>query len=211
MARGVPMLSGMTEQRGLRTGHLVALAGAAVALASLWAPWYRVDLGSLRDALAQRPGIAGTQAGSFLQSLMALLPRSVSGNAWQTLHQTDVLVAIGSCAALAALLAAAGTFGSGIRVSLDAAARLSSAAGAVCALFVAGRALNPPGPNAYLDVRWGAWACLIGLGLMVAGGLSALNPGRASRTAPGQEQGWGLSASTAPPSATPPDGVPHPG
>ena len=173
------MLSAMTDQRGLRTGHLVALAGAVVALASLWAPWYRVDLGSLRDALQQRTGVAGTPAGNFLASLMALLPRSISGNAWQTLHNTDVLVAIGSCAALAALLAAAGTFGPGIRVSLDAAARLSTGAGAVCALFVAGRALNPPGPNAYLDVRWGAWTCLIGCVAMVAGGAAAQTTGRA--------------------------------
>jgi hypothetical protein len=210
------MLPAMTEQRGLRTGHLVALAGAAATLASLWAPWYRVDLGSLRDALQQQTGVVGTPAGNFLQSLMALLPRSVSGNAWQTLHQTDVLVAAGSCAALSARVGAAGTVGPGHRVSLDAAARLSSAAGAVCALFGAGRALNPPGPNADLDVRWGAWACLIGCVAMVAGGIAArstgrANPGRASGTAAGQEQGWGQCASTAPPSATPPDGVLRPG
>jgi len=163
----------MDDSRGLRTGHLVALGGAALALASLWAPWYRVDLDALRQALQQQPGFNGTSLGSFVASIAALLPHSISGDAWQTLHRLDLLVAFASGAAIVALLAAAGGLGTGIRVERDAAARVAVAAGAVCALFVAGRVMNPPGPNAYLDVRWGAWACLLGCALMVAGGIAA--------------------------------------
>jgi hypothetical protein len=171
----------MSDHRGLRSGHLVALAGACLALGSLWAPWYRVDLGAIQGALQQRAGLAGTPAGDFMQSLMALLPRSISGDAWQTLHDTDVLVAFASVAAIAALLAAGGSFGPGIRVSRDAASRLSAGAGAICALFVGGRAMNPPGPNVYIDVRWGAWACLIGCAAMAAGGVAASSARRQSR------------------------------
>jgi hypothetical protein len=107
-----------------------------------------------------------------------VLPRSISGDAWETLHRLDVLVAFASGTAIVALLAAAGSFGPGIRVARDAAARLSAGAGAVCALFVAGRVINPPGPDAYLEVRWGAWACLLGCGLMIAGGMRAAQPRR---------------------------------
>jgi hypothetical protein len=168
----------MDDPRGLTTGHLAALGGAVLALASLWAPWYRVDLDALRQALQQQPGFNGTPLGGFVQSIAAVLPRSISGDAWETLHRLDVLVAFASGVAIVALLAAAGSFGPGIRVARDAAARLSAGAGAVCALFVAGRVINPPGPDAYLEVRWGAWACLLGCGLMIAGGMRAAQPRR---------------------------------
>jgi hypothetical protein len=163
----------MEESRGLTTGHLAALGGACLALAALWAPWYRIDLGALQDALQQRPGLVGTPLGGFVQSLAALMPRSVSGDAWQVLDRTDVLVAMLAGAAIVALLAAAGTFGPGIRVARQVAARATVGAGAVSALFVGGRIMNPPGPNAYVDVRWGAWACLLGCVAMIAGGIAA--------------------------------------
>jgi hypothetical protein len=201
----------MDDSRGLRTGHLVALGGAALALASLWAPWYRVDLDALRQALQQQPGFNGTSLGGFVASIAALLPHSISGDAWQTLHRLDVLVAFASGAAIVALLAAAGALGAGIRVERDAAARVAIAAGAVCALFVAGRVMNPPGPNAIVDVRWGAWACLLGCGLMVAGGLMGSTVGRASGSRAGQEQGWGQCAGTDLASVPPPGAATRPG
>jgi len=163
----------MQTSRGLKPGHIIALAGACMALGALWGPWYRVDLDALRNALQQRPGIAGTQVGGFLQSLMALLPHSVSGDAWEVLHRVDVLVAVSTVLAVLALLATAGTFGSAIDIAGDAAGRLVAAAGAASGVFVAGRILDPPGPNTYLEVRWGAWACLAGCALMVVGGLMA--------------------------------------
>jgi hypothetical protein len=181
----------MNDPRGLRTSHLIALGGAGLALASLWAPWYRLHLpAALRDALQQHAGTLASPVGNFVQSLAALLPESVSGDAWLVFSRTDVLVAFLAALAITALLAAAGTFGSGIRVATDAAARVSAGAGAVAALAVGGRIANPPGPNAYVDVRWGAWACLIGCGLMVAGGLVALRspvltvPARATAAPP---------------------------
>ena len=193
----------MAESRGLRNGHLLALAGACLALAALWAPWYRIDLGALRDALQQRPGIAGTALGGFMQSLTALLPRSISGDAWQVLERTDVLVALLSGLSIAALLAAGGAFGPGIRVTRDSAARVTVGAGAVCALFVGGRVMNPPGPNAYIDVRWGAWACLLGCLAMIAGGISATTTSRAgivvAGTGPGEGQGVSTDLASVPP------------
>jgi hypothetical protein len=164
----------MHDERGLRTGHLLALGGAGLALAALWAPWYQLHLSALQDALQQR-GVLGTPVGNVLQSLTALLPRSISGNGWQVLERIDVLVALLAVSALAVLLAAAGAFGDGIRVARGAAARICVGAGVVGALAVGGRVLNPPGPNEFIDVRWGAWACLIGCAAMVIGGTLALS------------------------------------
>jgi hypothetical protein len=162
----------MSEQRGLRTGHLLALAGAGVTLASLWAPWYRLHLpAALRDLVQQRADAFGPAAGNFVRALTALLPASISGDAWTVFAHTDIVLAMGSALVGAVLLAAAGAFGPGIRVAGGAAARIAAGAGAIGFLVVAARIADPPGPNAYLDVRWGAWAGLIGCALMVAGGL----------------------------------------
>jgi hypothetical protein len=167
----------MSDARGLRNSHLAALAGAVLALCSLWAPWYRVHLpAALRDALAHGAGTVPAPIGGFVQSLAALLPESVSGDAWQVLHRIDVAVAFLAAAALAALLAAGGSLGAGVRVDRDAAARIAAGAGLVAGLLVAGRIADPPGPHAYVDVRWGAWACLLGCALMLAGGLLSLRP-----------------------------------
>jgi hypothetical protein len=199
----------MNDERGLQTGHLLALGGAALALAALWAPWYEIRLDGLQGALAQ-PGVAGTQVGNLLQSVTALLPKTISGDAWETLGRVDVLVALLAALSIAVLLAAAGAFGSGISVARDAAARACAGTGAIAALAVGARALDPPAPSAYVDVRWGAWACLIGCALMVAGGLLALRPGRASIVVAGKETGGGQCASTAAASSTPPGATRRP-
>jgi hypothetical protein len=169
------MLATMSESRGLRSGHLVALAGALLSLASLWAPWYRLHLPpGLRELLQQRADAFGPAAGNFVRALSSLLPDSISGDAWVVFTRTDVVLALISALVILTLLATAGTFGPGIGVAADSAARVASVAGALAGLAVAARMADPPGPNAYLDVRWGAWACLLGCALMIAGGIAAL-------------------------------------
>jgi hypothetical protein len=192
----------MNEPRGLRTGHLAALGGAVLALASLWAPWYRLHLpAALQDALQHRAGTLPAPLGTFVQSLATLLPESVSGNAWQVLGRTDVAVAFLSALVIAALLAAAGSFGRGVRVDLDAAGRVAAGAGTIAALAVGGRIVDAPGPDAYVDVRWGAWACLAGCALMVAGGLLALrrSPAPVPDNAPAPPAPTAVTGSVAPP------------
>ncbi len=173
----LPMLGTMNEDRGLRSGHLTALAGAVLTLGSLWAPWYRLHLpAALRDLLQQRADAYGPAAGNFMRSLASLLPDSVSGDAWLVFGRTDVVLALLSALVIVTLLAAAGTFGPGIGVAGGSAARVASLAGTVAGLAVVARMIDPPGPNAYLDVRWGAWACLLGCVLMVGGGIAAMRP-----------------------------------
>jgi len=171
---GCRCLSAMDEPRGLRSGHLVALTGALLSLGSLWAPWYRLHIpAALRELVQQRADAVGGPAADFVRSLTALLPDSVSGDAWLVFERTDVVLALIGVLVIAVLLAAAGAFGPGVRVAGQASARITTGAGALAALTVGARILDPPGPNAYLDVRWGAWACLLGCVLMIAGGLLA--------------------------------------
>jgi hypothetical protein len=167
-------VASMSESRGPRSGHLLALAGAGIALASLWAPWYRLHLpAALREMLQQRADAYGPAAGNFIRAMSALIPDSISGDAWLVFTRTDVLIALISALVIVTLLAGAGAFGTGVRVAGESAARAASVAGTVGGLAVAARMIDPPGPNAYLDVRWGAWACLLGCARMVAGGLMA--------------------------------------
>ena len=170
----VPMLERMSESRGLRSGHLLALAGAGTVLASLWAPWYRMHIpAALRDLVQQRADAYSPAAGSFVRSLSGLLPESISGDAWTVFGRVDVALALLGALVIVTMLAAAGAFGPGVRVAGEAAARAAALAGVVAGIMVAARIMDPPGPSAYLDVRWGAWACLLGCALMIAGGLMA--------------------------------------
>jgi hypothetical protein len=68
-------------ERGLHSGHLLALGGALIALGSLWAPWLK----------------------------LAASPAAVNG--WQMLHGLDIAVAAGAGAAILVLLGATGVFG----------------------------------------------------------------------------------------------------
>jgi len=171
------MLRTMSDRRGLRIGHLASLGGAVLAVASLWAPWYRVRLDLLHDALQARSAQLPAPVSGFaqqLEQLTALLPRSLSADAWLALHRLDALVAFAGGLTILALLAAGGALGPGIRVAGDAAARLALAAGAVTAVFVIGRIADPPGANVFIETRWGAWACLTGCIAMSAGAVLAL-------------------------------------
>src|SRR6478735_2573972 len=142
----VPMLGTMNEDRGMRSGHLMALGGAVLTLASRWAPWYRLHLpAAVRDVLQQRAYAYGPAAGNFMRSLASLLPDSVSGDAWLVFGRTDVVLALISALVIVTLLAAAGTFGPGIGVAGSSAARVASVAGTVAGLAVVARMIDAPG------------------------------------------------------------------
>src|SRR3977135_1422500 len=103
--------------QGLRTGHLVALAGAIAALASLWRPWYRIELPqSFRDMLngqaARTPGAFGDLA----RGLAGMLPSRLEASGGQELQGADVVLCVGAVAVAALVVAAAGAFGPAVRV-----------------------------------------------------------------------------------------------
>src|ERR1700712_4093663 len=105
------------EQKGLRTGHIVALVGAVVALASLWRPWYSVAVpDQLRGMLGEGGALGGDPGlmGQFARGLASALPQKIEASGWTELGGADVVLAVGAAAVVALVVAAAGAFGSGI-------------------------------------------------------------------------------------------------
>ena len=73
------------DQRGLRTGHLISLAGAAAAFATLWAPWYKVNVAEVIQAVSgQADRVLSPELARQFHAGAALLPSSVSVDAWPT-------------------------------------------------------------------------------------------------------------------------------
>jgi hypothetical protein len=165
------------EQKGLRSGHFLALVGALVAFASLWRPWYEVQIPQqLRDALSgqlgQDPGLLGQMA----RGIATALPRTISASGWKELEGADAAVAVGALAVVALVLGAGGTFGSAVRIDPAAAARGIAAAGTAGIVLALVHVAHRPGGSAagdYVHVAQGLWIALAGCVAIVAGGLWA--------------------------------------
>src|SRR4051812_33670734 len=105
------------EEQGLRTGHLIALAGALITLSSLWRPWYAIDLSpALRDTLTGQVGQAPGAFGQFAKSLISALPSRIEASGWHELDGADVALCNGALAVLALVLGSAGALGRPVHV-----------------------------------------------------------------------------------------------
>jgi hypothetical protein len=172
------------EQKGLRTGHIVAILGALTALASLWRPWYTVDVPQrLRDAISaqgdQVPALRG-----FAQTLAAALPSRISASGWQELQGADIALCVGMLAVVALVVGAAGAFGAAIRVEPRAAGQAIAVVGAAGVALVVVHLVHRPGGQAAADfvkLGSGAWIALAGSVATLAGGLMAAGAGTARR------------------------------
>jgi hypothetical protein len=165
------------ERRGLRAGHLVALAGALLALASLWRPWYTLDVpAAFRDALS-REGAKVPGLGAFAQGLAAALPDHVSASGWRELEGADVALCVGMAAVVALVLGAAGAFGTAVRVDARAAGRGIAAVGLAGVVVVMVHVVRPPGgggaASEIVKLGQGIWIALAGVALTLVGGLMA--------------------------------------
>jgi hypothetical protein len=168
------------EQKGLRSGHFLALAGALAAFASLWRPWYEVAIPQqLRDAtsgqMSQDPGLLGQMA----RGIATALPSTIAASGWKELQGADAAVAVGALAVVALVLGAAGAFGSAIRIDPAAAARGIAAAGAAGVVLALVHVVHRPGSGNYVHVAQGLWIALGGCVAVVAGGLWATAGGSA--------------------------------
>jgi hypothetical protein len=164
-------------ERGLRTGHLLALAGSAVVGASLWLPWYALRVpAALRGAISDQAGGLPAPLGDLARNLAQALPEKIKGTGWQTLHGPDVVLFCGALLVGLAVILAAGVAGSAVRVAPAAAGRLALFAGVGLGLLVIIKLMEPPGPNEYMSAEIGVWVALAGCALMAAGGLLASHP-----------------------------------
>jgi hypothetical protein len=162
------------EQKGLRSGHFLALVGALAAFASLWRPWYEVRIPQqLRDALTgqigQDPGLLGQMA----RGIATALPSTISASGWKELQGADAAMAVGAVAVIALVLGAGGTFGSAVRIDPGAAARGIAAAGAAGLVLALVHVVHRPGTGDDVHVAQGLWIALAGCVAVVAGGLWA--------------------------------------
>jgi hypothetical protein len=162
------------EQKGLRSGHFLALAGALVAFASLWRPWYEVRIPQqLRDAITgqmgQDPGLLGQMA----RGIATALPSTISASGWKELQGADAAVAVGAVVVIGLVLGAGGTFGSAVRIDPAAAARGIAAAGAAGVVLALVHVVHRPGNGDVVHVAQGLWIALAGCAAIVAGGLWA--------------------------------------
>jgi hypothetical protein len=175
------------EQKGLRSGHFVALVGALAAFASLWRPWYEVTLPQdLRDALTgqigQDPGLLGQMA----RGIVTELPSKFSASGWKELEGADAAVAVGAVVVIALVLGAGGAFGSAVRIDSASAARAVAAVGALGIVLALVHVVNRPGPSSgpgsdFIHVAQGLWIALGGCAAVVVGGLwAAMDPGGSS-------------------------------
>jgi hypothetical protein len=172
------------EQKGLRTGHIVALAGALAALGSLWRPWYSIeipqqlrDLFSSTGQVGQDPGLLGEMA----RGLASSLPSSLSASGWRELEGADIALCVGALAVVALILGAAGALGSAVRVDPGAVGSLIAAVGAAGVVIVLEHVVNKPGPAGAADhvhIAGGLWIALGGCAAVLAGGLMAAAPAR---------------------------------
>lgn len=168
------------EQKGLRTGHILALAGAVVALLSLWRPWYEIRI---PDSVMQMFGSDGRLGGDpgllgqLSRSVASSLPSSIAASGWKELEGADLALCVGAVAVVALVLAVAGAFGAGVRVDQRTAGSAIAVVGAVAVVIVVVHVFHKPGAGSpvadAVKLRSGIWMALAGAVAMLAGGLMA--------------------------------------
>ena len=131
------------------------LAGAAMALLSLWMPWYAVHLDTISSQIDARASSLPAGFADFAKGLLAAIPQNVHVTGWQVMNGGDVAIAF--LAGGLALL----TFATADR-------SISVAAAAALLAIVAYHVADPAGPSGLLTLKSGAWVALIGAGLALA-------------------------------------------
>jgi hypothetical protein len=165
------------EQKGLRTGHFLALAGALLAVVSLFRPWYTVEIPpEVRDLFgAQGMGADPGLLGEMARGLASKLPSEISASGWRELEGADIAVVVASLGVVALVLAAAGAV-RGLRADPGAAGGLIGALGGAIAVVALVHVVSKPGGDQASDwvhVSDGLWLALAGGALTAFGGLWA--------------------------------------
>jgi hypothetical protein len=187
----------------LRPGHLLAAAGAALVLVSLWLPWYGIDLpDGLPEGLgsAAPTGPGAEMAESLARGLLAAFEQALVVTGWRAFEVTDVVLALGAGAALLAV----GALAAGSSLAPAATGRVLACAGVAGTLLIAARLVSPPMPADMLSTRAGAWTGLAGAVLVAVGGMLAAGQSAARATAPPPPGGpgpWDARTSAPPPVA----------
>lgn len=185
----------------LRLGELIAGVAGVVLLIVMFLAWYGVSGnlgGGLTGALAKQAGV------------------STSFNAWAVFGFLDILLFLTALAAIAAAVLTATQRSVALPV---AASVVITALGVLVTLLVLFRILDQPGPNEFLDVKYGAYLGLLACAAIAAGGFLSMQDEGTSfgqtatdlqgrRSAPGSDTPGGTPPATPPPPASPGGEVP---
>ena len=135
------------ELSRLRPGDLIAAAGGAALLVVMFLEWYA--------------------AGGVTRVGDQEIEVSVGANAWEAFAVTDLWLALTALAALAL----AGLTASRQSPALPVAASvITSTIGIIGVLLVLYRILNQPGPNEFIEVKFGAFLGFVSVLAIAAGG-----------------------------------------
>jgi hypothetical protein len=129
----------------VRRAEPIAGLGGILLLVSLFLPWYALDPNVALDGgtLVYRPG--GYAVAAF--------------TGWETFTIIDIVLAV--LALLSILVPVLSVATSGPAKSIGSAV-IASAVGWLAIVLVGFRLLDPPGSNASVDLRYGAWLALAG-------------------------------------------------
>jgi hypothetical protein len=172
------------NQKGLRSGHFLGLAGAMTALASLWRPWYTVDVPQqLRDLLSEEGAKSSGAFGPVMRGLAAAIPDAISASGWDALQGADVTLCLGAIAVVTLVLGASGAFGGAIRVDPVAAGRGLALLGAGGVALVVVHIVHRPLAHDLVHPAAGLWIALAGCAVTLIGGLTVMGPADARAVA----------------------------
>ncbi len=136
-----------------RTSAIVA--GSAVVVGSLWAPWYAIDFGpEAKRAIGQQTGQLPGVIGDFARQMLTLIPTHIEATAWQAFEKADVILF--ACAIVAVMAA--------LIDRMD----VAGFAGVAAIATVVLQMIDRPGPSQFMSLEWGAWLALAGA-VVIAG------------------------------------------
>ena len=139
------------ELSRLRSGELIAAAGGVGLLLVMFLDWY---------AAGGTTEVGGRD-----------IEISVGFNAWQAFDVTDVLLALAALAALGLAILTASRRSPALPV---AGTVVTTGLGMLATLLVFYRILNQPGPNEFVEVKFGAFLGFLCALAIAAGGLRAM-------------------------------------
>jgi len=152
----------------LRPADVVGGVGGLALLVTLFLPWYELDVGQVdvRDDL---------------RTVHALFAGDFTMTAWRAFSVSDVLLALLALLAIALPVVTAVASGPAKPVAF---AVLSSVGSSLALLLVLYHVLNQPGPNQFVDLRYGAWLGLLASMLTLGGCWGAMRDERTPGAAP---------------------------
>lgn len=171
-------------------GQALAVLGAAGLVASLWLPWYTIQIpqAALNSAtqMAKQLGALGPLITSGARLISQLGPFHLT--AWQAFNTTPAVL-------LVVAIVGGGLAGLALTDRAGNTSQLTMLGGIVGALLVGYRIAVPPGQGDFVHPAWGSYMALVSALMMVVGG--SLTRGDSGFAVPTSTGDWSPAAAPA--------------